>query len=121
MPQQKGQKIQFTYPASIEKNRFLYMPINKSYVKVCFEAPININEIQICGELSESESGEIYATYEDSETGYDSQELRKLGDFDKENQIISVELSDITSLCIHVNVKSEHDRVFNIFLEPRSQ
>lgn len=114
MPQQKVQKIQFTYPVSVEKSRFLYMPINKAYVKLSFETPISVNEIKICGEMLESETGEIYATYEDLKTGYDSQELKKLGNFDQTNQTISVELPNITSLCIHVNIKSGNDRLFSM-------
>ena len=117
MPQQKGEEIHFTYPASIEKSRFLYMPIGESYIKLCFEPPINISEIKICGELLESESGEVYATYEDSESGYDSQELKKLGDFDIKNQTISIELTDITSLCIHVNIKDQFDRSFSAVIK----
>lgn len=116
MPMQQGQKIQFVYPASVEAKRFLYMPIKKPYIKLCFDAPINISKIKICGEMLESESGEVYATFENSEKGYDSQELVKLGVFHNSNDTISVDLSNITSLCVHIDIKSWYDRKFSVTL-----
>lgn len=117
MPQQKGSEIEFIYPASIEKNRFLYMPIKKAYIKLSFDVPININSIKIYGEMLASESGEIYATYENSQKGYDSQELEKLGNFKEGSEKVAVELSNITSLCIHIDIKSQYDRPFRVVLE----
>lgn len=78
---------------------------------------IKRSEIKICGEMSESKFREIYATFENPKKGYDSQELVNLVNFNNSNNSISVDLLNITSLCIHVNIKSQYEREFSVIMK----
>lgn len=91
-------EYEFCYPKNSDET--LYMPIQKDYIKLSLQYPINISKIEINGE--NIKSSELYFTYRNTKLNFDDTDLVKKGkrngekcvwNFDDESLVTSINIS----------------------------
>lgn len=81
---------------------WLTYPIDKSYIKLSFENPVDLTEIELSG--VEADKAEIYFTKINKRLGYDDNHMYLIPAVEKDHELVgSIQNTEITSLCIHVD------------------
>lgn len=94
--------VTFTYPSSEQREEFLYLPVEISYIKLNLNMPTDITEMKVEGQFMES--AQIWVTTVDEQCGYDAQKLYEVGKIEGSKGIISCDLKNVTSICIHADI-----------------
>lgn len=104
-----------TYPSLDSENSFLTLPVNKKYIKLNLEDPLQIDNIEISG--NDIEEIEIFINYIDKELDYDTQKMISLGT-KKDDFIWNLDNSlEITSINISAKIKDGKSQRLTITIE----
>ena len=90
----------FYYPGKREK--MLYMPIEKKYIKLNFMYPVDLKSIEINGQ--NINDIEVYINKIDINVGYDNQKMYKVEYAEK--YIWNINCQKVTSINISANIKN---------------
>lgn len=91
--------INFNYPY---KN-LLYMPIKEEYMQLNLEYPVALKSVNLQG--NDLKSAKIYVTTVDNKLGFDTQELKFVGEATGQNLYFNINEDElITSICISADI-----------------
>lgn len=102
MPINNDGNIRFSYPLSDDENRFLYLPVGKSYIMLAFSHPVDIEEIQFECESLTCKEIELWVTHVDEEKGYDTKEMISIGRANNNAGLFKCNMRNVTSIRVHL-------------------
>ena len=104
-----------TYPNKKAELSFLYLPVEKDYIKLNLEYPIDINKIKIEGENIKNIN--IWVNTINEELGYDDQVMKDLGIKKKEFVWELNGNEKVTSINISAKIKNGKQQKLKIIVE----
>lgn len=104
-----------SYPSKNSKNSFLYLPVNKNYVKLNLEDPLDIENIEIIGE--DIEEIEIFVNCIDKQLEFDTQEMFSLGIQKGQFSWSNINIKNITSINISAKIKKGKSSKLTIIID----